>query len=265
MTRLSLAALALLMFALLPAPARAAESCSGEFVTYYLCGGDGVEETICDSGDPGARPVEETVTWSCPVRCGTGLRECRVYRDCDGDTWGADLVVNVGSCSSATRGGDCDDNPSSGASVNPGVAEICFDGIDNNCDGDLDEVLVDVDDDGSFVEILCRPEAPDADEDCNDNDDEVFPGNTEVCDGKDNDCNGEVDWFRFEECNGIDDDCDGVADSQDWDNDGAPYLACTPAAGDCHDGDPQVFPGRADFCGPIVPDCHYSTLGEIGE
>ena len=30
---------------------------------------------------------------------------------------------------------DCDDDPL----VNPGMEEICFDGIDNNCNGEIDE------------------------------------------------------------------------------------------------------------------------------
>ncbi len=36
-------------------------------------------------------------------------------------------------------------------------------------------------------------DGPFSDEDCDDNDATVFPGASEICDGKDNDCNGMMD------------------------------------------------------------------------
>jgi hypothetical protein len=75
---------------------------------------------------------------------------------------------------------DCDDND---AEINPGASEVIGDGIDNNCDGQIDESGVDADGDGY---------SPPAD--CNDADLSINPGAAEVAgDGIDNDCDGQVD------------------------------------------------------------------------
>ncbi len=89
--------------------------------------------------------------------------------DVDGDGW-------------CTSDGDCDDLD---AAVNPGAAEECGDGVDNNCDGQVDEgCSCDGDGDG-----WCP-----ADGDCDDSDGSVNPGEAEVCDdGVDNNCDGQVD------------------------------------------------------------------------
>ncbi len=98
--------------------------------------------------------------------------------------------------------GDCDD---SDPAVNPGVDEIC-DGIDNDCDGyaDLGAVdatswWLDVDGDGYGCEtcVASACEQPDGrvadNTDCDDEDSTVNPGEEELCDGIDNDCDGIVD------------------------------------------------------------------------
>jgi hypothetical protein len=100
-------------------------------------------------------------------------------------------------------GVDCDE---SRADVNPGVtADIC-NGRDDDCDGLTDEDpdlswFLDTDGDGfgkaggsSFSS--CDPGASayaTNDADCDDTDPAIFPGADEVCDGADNDCNGDID------------------------------------------------------------------------
>jgi glucose/arabinose dehydrogenase len=84
--------------------------------------------------------------------------------------------------------------------------EVC-DGIDNDCDGFVDEpgalgeaaYYVDADGDGvgsdSTILTSCvqPPGFVAAGGDCNDGDPSAYPGAAEVCDGRDNDCDGVVD------------------------------------------------------------------------
>lgn len=72
------------------------------------------------------------------------------------------------------------------------VAEICGDGKDNNCNGEVDEgctVCEDKDGDGYYAISANCPQG----DDCNDNDATVYFGAPEICNGKDNDCNGLLD------------------------------------------------------------------------
>lgn len=142
---------------------------------------------------------------------------------------------------------DCDDEV---AGVHPGAEEIC-DGVDQDCDGEVDEgtLYVDADADGYGDPAggtgLC--DAPPGSvvnaDDCNDTDASIHPDAEEVCDGIDQDCDGTID--------------DHPADDDRWytDADGDGYgdpdsstRACDQPAGtvsnrkDCDDGDASVNP-----------------------
>jgi PKD repeat protein len=120
--------------------------------------------------------------------------------------------------------------------------------------------------------------------DCNDGNNAIYPGATEVCNGVDDDCDGltdegfDVDGDGFttcqgdcddssairypgamELCNGIDDDCDGLID-EDFDLDGDTYTVCE---GDCDDSNPLVNPGATEICGNgIDDDCNGTAEGD---
>lgn len=99
----------------------------------------------------------------------------------------------------------------------------------------------------------------------------------ELCDGEDNNCNGEVDeGYDLDEdsytvcdgdcndynttiypgapeiCDYLDNDCDGILPDNEVDNDGDHYAICD---GDCNDTEPAINPGAVEICNGIDDDC----------
>lgn len=160
--------------------------------------------------------------------------------------------------------GDCVDWS---ADSHPGASEIC-DGVDNDCDGIVDEGF-DGDGDGYGA---CTG-------DCNDANPSVHPDAPELCNFIDDNCNGtwadeyqDTDgdgftpcggdcndtawWIRPsapDVCDGVDNNCDGVIDEAfDVDGDGV-SLCMVPA--DCDDSDPDNHPGNDEICDGRDNDC----------
>lgn len=171
-----------------------------------------------------------------------------VDQDCDG----RDLVDLDGDGWSA--GADCNDTD---AGIHPDAVEVC-DGIDQDCDGEVDEDaldslhgFVDADGDGygdpEVPWAHCQLLGPSRAGDCDDEDDSVFPGAPEVCDGVDQDCDGDVDEDAIDAFSGFID-----ADGDGYGSNSRPWNGCDSlgpeTGGDCDDSNAAVNPEAPETC-----------------
>jgi|GEM_PF-3248966 len=80
-------------------------------------------------------------------------------------------------------------------------------------------------------------------EDCDDNDPGNYPGNTELCDGQDNNCNNEIDEGLSFQDYYVDADGDGYGSNDEIINACAVPMGFAATADDCDDSDPLINPG----------------------
>ena len=167
------------------------------------------------------------------------------FLDADGDGWGVGtsyvLACQVPDGYSAFDT-DCDDDD---AAVNPGATELCDATEDLNCDGSV--AFEDADGDGfaACIEGGC------------DNDPDRYPGNEELCDSVDSDCDGSlVDWYA-------DTDGDGEPDCEDTDDDGDG----DPDITDCGPLDDTISTadGVEELCDLVDSDCNGSLVDDFDD
>ncbi|WP_282135605.1 MopE-related protein [Seonamhaeicola maritimus] len=186
------------------------------------------------------------------------------YQDFDSDGYGnpnMSQTTNTQPTGYVSDNTDCDDTE---AAAYPGNTEIC-DGIDNDCDGQVDEGVLstfyaDTDSDGygdanTSIQACSAPTGYVTDNtDCDDTESEAYPGNTEVCDGIDNDCDGQVD-------EGVLSTFYADADSDGYGNPNDSIQACSAPIGyvsdntDCDDTQAAAYPGNIEICDGIDNNC----------
>ncbi|MCB9618133.1 MAG: hypothetical protein H6721_28240 [Sandaracinus sp.] len=204
-------------------------------------GGDCNDEDA--SVRPGVRDVCDDVDQDCDGRIDEGGIRFAFFPDADGDGWGvADPGAVIFRCTApagtSERSGDCADTD---AMRYPSAPERC-NSVDNDCDGTSDEAVtevwyLDVDGDGRGAGspvTTCLPEGllSSFGDDCDDGDATRFPGNTESCDGRDDDCDPNVDEGAASACGAL------VNASASTCAAGGCNVVCDGTWGDC-DGDPD--------------------------
>jgi len=161
---------------------------------------------------------------------------------------------------------DCDDE---NAAVHPDAPETCGNGLDDNCDGAVDDDGVgssvfweDLDGDGhgggSTSVTACT--APDgfvsSNDDCDDTRDDVHPGAADdTCDQVDQDCDGENDEDAeyFDIYRDADGDSSGNADLSRQDC--AEIDGWVRSSDDCNDDQASIHPGAVELCDGVDQDC----------
>ncbi len=125
--------------------------------------------------------------------------------------------------------------------------------------GDLDQDGYGSVDRGTSRRCTAVPGWADKLGDCNDNDEVIHPNATETCNGKDENCNGQIDEGLTMTTTWPDVDKDGYGAIN-----GAPATGCSsssraPNNKDCNDNDAKIHPGAAEVCNGFDDNCNGSV------
>ncbi len=213
-----------------------------------LCQEEGCAMGACEAGwtDCNGSDIDgcEIHTSADDENCGECGLACGRHWICEQGVCevGCDDSDNDGAAAADCGGTDCDDDH---RPTHPGAPEIC-DGRDNDCDGVVDEGF-DSDGDG-YLDVDRCPDVELDLQDCDDDDPAIHPDAEEICNGVDDNCDGEPDEGFDSGCGCVDADHDGYKDA---------YCGGT----DCNDNDRSINPDPDTFeaCDGVDNDCDGKT------
>ncbi len=215
--------------------------------------GDGFPVDVdCDDTDSAVFPNADEICNSVDDDCDGEVDEdptdgVIAYWDGDGDGYGGSEITTVSRAGAPPAGsaGHADDCDDLSAAASPVGEEVC-DGLDNNCNGTVDDFALDqtlwyYDADGdSYGNPSTSTQACDAPD--------SYVDNGADCDDTDAAVNPDQDWY-------IDADQDGYGNSD------YRLTACGEQAGfssigeDCDDGDAAISPGADELCDDLDNNC----------
>ncbi|MCA9522876.1 MAG: VWA domain-containing protein [Myxococcales bacterium] len=275
-----------------------------------------VKTEVCDGIDNNCDgKIDENLTRNCSTKCGGGTETCNMGKwegcnapqpqpeVCDGIDNNCDGKIDENltrSCSTKCGTGveTCNNGKWVGCTARQPEPEKCGDGIDNNCDGKIDEGCTCTpgakQNCKGTISGACTEGEQVCDQQgqwgpCSKDGNVLAPPQEEICDGKDNDCDGVVDnierdcstacgsgkqvckqgnWEECsapkpepEICDGKDNDCDGKIDE---DLTRACKTKCGEGVETCVDGkwvnctapqpQPEICDGKDNDCNGIVDD-----------
>ncbi len=162
--------------------------------------------------------------------------------------------VCVGSKKTCNNGGWVDNYSSV---VNYEDPEASCDNLDNDCDVSNDEGCDDDNDNycDSLMNYVISSTCPNGGNDCNDNNQYIYPNALERCDNLDNQCNGDQGYGQMDE--GCDDDNDDYCDNS------MVYVVsstCPNGGNDCNDTNRYIYPNAIEICDSVDNQC----TGNVG-